>query len=76
MKRTVLIAAGAIAGLLALHTATKGRGPAVMKTMMSRCWEMMPEEAPPVRMLHDLSIIREQNDRILRLLETRTDSSS
>jgi len=76
VRRTVLIAAGATAGLLALRTATKGRGPAVMETMMSRCWEMLPEEAPPVRMLHDLSTIREQNDRILRLLEQRMDSPS
>jgi len=74
MRRTVLIAAGATAGILALRTATKGREPTVMETLMTRCWKMMPQDAPPVRMLHDLSTIREQNDRILQLLEQHADS--
>jgi len=74
VKRTVLTATGAIAGLLALRKATEGRGPRVMETMMARCWEMMPDEAPPVRILQELSIIREQNDHILLLLEKRRDS--
>jgi len=74
MRRTVLLAAGATAGILALRIATGDRGPAVMETLMARCWKMMPEDAPPVRMLHDLSAIREQNDRILQRLEQHADS--
>lgn len=72
MKRNVLFAIGAPAGVLALREAAKGRGPRMMAAMMSRCLEA--DEAPPARMLHDLSAIREQNERILRLPEERTAS--
>ena len=74
MKRNALFAMAAIASVLALREATKGRGPRVMEAMMSRCLEMMPDEAPPARILHDLETIREQNERMLRLLEERTSS--
>ncbi len=41
--------------------------------MASRFREMMPPEAPPAQMLRDLSVVRGQTDRILRLLEERRD---
>lgn len=69
MKRIFLVALGAVAGFLALWRDTEDRAPRVVEAMASRFREMMPPEAPPAQMRRDLSVFREQTDRILRRLE-------
>lgn len=69
MKRKALFAIAAMAGLLALRQVLKDQRPRMMETMASRLETMMPEGAPPARMLRELTAIREQTDRILHLLQ-------
>lgn len=72
MKKMIIGVAVSVTALAALRVF----GPALGKRAMRKCEEMfdrMPEEFPPKRMMHSIDEIREQNMRILHLLEEEHD---
>lgn len=68
MKK-VLIGAAVLAGIVLL---LRRLGPALGRRAMEKCEEMvdrMPDAFPPKRMMRSIAEIRDQNSRILGLLE-------
>jgi hypothetical protein len=68
MKKAIIGGAVLVAGVAALRRF----GPAIRGWAMRECQEMfdrMPEEFPPKRMMRSVEEVREQNERILEVLD-------
>lgn len=66
MKRVLLVGAAAVGAGLCARRAARCRGGFDFERMIER----MPESAPPKWMFRNISAIRENTERILKLLET------
>jgi hypothetical protein len=79
VKRLVVFAMLAAGVALVVQRITNQSDPAVREGMTAMCHRMMatmPESFPPNRMLADLAAIKEQNVRILEILEDHSDLES
>ena len=65
MKRMLIVGAAALGAAVVARRAVRGRGGFDFERMIER----MPDDAPPKWMFRNISVIRENTDRILRLLE-------
>ena len=72
MKRLWLFGTVAVGGALCARRAARGCGGIDFERMIER----MPENAPPKWMFRNVSAIRENTERILRLLETEREPAS
>ena len=66
MKRSLLIGAAVVGGVVCARRAARGWGGFDVEKMIER----MPENAPPKWMFRNISVIRENTERILELLDT------
>jgi hypothetical protein len=79
MRRAVIVATGAIVGVLGVREAIRRGRPELRTRMASQVEKMMaamPEAAPPARIQRDLTAIREQTARIVEMLEEVRSSGS
>jgi hypothetical protein len=65
MKRILVVGAAALGAAAVARRAVRSRGGFDFERMIER----MPDDAPPKWMFRNISAIRENTDRILRLLE-------
>jgi hypothetical protein len=67
MKKSLIIGGAVVGAALLVGRAALKCGGLNWESMIER----MPDDAPPKRMLRDLTVIRENTDRILERLESQ-----